>query len=187
MATPVNDGLDERRHVDLEPRYHPGRSHRDLLQQCEMGIEVGRSRRGAPSKPVREHEAVDRGWQPRPACRHQGAQPRKTELVDSVARAHVVSRADPQTLCDVVFRIEVDEARLPALMAVDAGEVHAARIDHCPIDETASGGTRVTVDTDLSVLGKLATLGFGIMQRKAQENMNQFAANMKRRMEEGTA
>jgi carbon monoxide dehydrogenase subunit G len=55
------------------------------------------------------------------------------------------------------------------------------------LDEAPSGGTRVSVDTDLAVLGKLATLGFGIMQRKAQENMNQFAANMKQRLEEGAA
>lgn len=53
------------------------------------------------------------------------------------------------------------------------------------LDETDGGGTRVSVDTDLAVLGKLATLGFGIMQRKAQDNMNKFAANMKQRLEEG--
>lgn len=53
------------------------------------------------------------------------------------------------------------------------------------LDETPSGGTRVGIDTDLAVLGKLATLGFGIMQRKAQENMARFAANMKQRLEEG--
>jgi carbon monoxide dehydrogenase subunit G len=54
------------------------------------------------------------------------------------------------------------------------------------LDDTAGGGTRVSIDTDLNVLGKLATLGFGIMQRKAQESMNQFAATMKARLEEAS-
>ncbi len=55
------------------------------------------------------------------------------------------------------------------------------------LSEMPSGATHVDVNAELTVFGKLATLGFGVMQHKARENMNGFAANMKRHLEEGLA
>lgn len=55
------------------------------------------------------------------------------------------------------------------------------------LQSTGDNETQVSFESDVSILGKLATLGFAIMKDKASKTMKGFAENVRKRLEEGAA
>lgn len=49
--------------------------------------------------------------------------------------------------------------------------------------EPAVSGTRLTIDADARVLGKLGALGHSVIQRKAEEALEEFVARLRRTVE----
>ena len=129
---------DQRPDIDAEPRDHPRRAGRDLVQQRQMGVEIFRRRRIAERELVREHETVNRQRQRRPGVRKSRAEPRKARLIDRVARPHAVLRADPQALDDVLAGILIDEAGFAVRELVSSvARFDRTGIDHRPFDQSA--------------------------------------------------
>ncbi len=87
--------------------------------------------------------------------------------------------------------IEVVEVQAPRRLAAVAsgrdasvGSSMKMRLD-LEIDDGAPGQTVLRFRTDLTILGKLAALGYGMIKRKADDVMAQFAENLRRALEEG--
>ncbi|RVW11129.1 membrane oxidoreductase [Prescottella agglutinans] len=55
------------------------------------------------------------------------------------------------------------------------------------LHESGGGATRVTVDTDMKVVGKLAQFGSGMIQQVSTKLMRQFAASLEDRLATGAA
>jgi len=53
------------------------------------------------------------------------------------------------------------------------------------LSEGTSQSTQLALHADIHILGKLATLGQGMVKRKAKQVVAQFAANIKLKLEEG--
>ena len=80
---------------------------------------------------------------------------------------------------------EVDAPRRLALTASGRDAVAAASVSmRVGLELAAAGdGTRLTVDADARVLGKLGALGHGIIQRKAEESLEEFLARLQELVE----
>jgi carbon monoxide dehydrogenase subunit G len=66
----------------------------------------------------------------------------------------------------VTFRLEGQDGRIASSMKV---------VSHLTLAETPDGWTDVTYRNDMSVFGRLGTIGFSIIKRKAREIEQEFA------------
>lgn len=53
------------------------------------------------------------------------------------------------------------------------------------LEPTDDGGTQVTYESEMSVTGRLAKFGFGVMKKKAQSLAVEFARNLEARLDAG--
>ncbi len=80
---------------------------------------------------------------------------------------------------------EVDESHIKAKAAGKDSKIAASmkqQID-LQLKDKAGEGTELNFKTDVSILGKLATLGHWIIKKKADEVMEQFVSRMKVQLE----
>lgn len=66
----------------------------------------------------------------------------------------------------VSFRLEGKDGRIASSMKV---------VSRLALAETPEGGTEVTYQNDMSVFGRLGTIGFTVIKRKAREIEQEFA------------
>ncbi|HYM91584.1 MAG TPA: SRPBCC domain-containing protein [bacterium] len=89
--------------------------------------------------------------------------------------------------------IQVLEARAPRRLRAeaigrDAAMGSALRVTLDLLLEGQGAGSRLLIQSDVGILGKLGTLGHGIIQQKANGIMTQFAESMRKELEaEGQA
>ncbi len=88
--------------------------------------------------------------------------------------------------------IDIREAQPPARLTVSASGRDnriASRVQGTlttTLAEVARDRTRVAIDMELSVQGRLATLGHGIIERKGRDELTHFADELRRALSEPT-
>ncbi len=90
------------------------------------------------------------------------------------------------------LEIEVLEAAVPAHLRARASGRDASMGSSLNVTldlriEGRGTGSRLVIRSDVAILGKLGTLGYGIIQPKAEGIIGQFAAAMRRELQAGTA
>lgn len=89
--------------------------------------------------------------------------------------------------------VEVLEEEPPVrVVSVTRGEEggRASRIrseNILTLEPADDGGTRVTYEADMTVAGRLAKFGFGVMKKKAQSLAGEFAGNFEARLKEAVS
>ena len=80
---------------------------------------------------------------------------------------------------------EVDESHIKARAAGKDSKIAASMRQQIELQlkENPGQGTELNFKTDVSILGKLATLGHWIIKKKADEVMEQFVSRMKAQLE----
>lgn len=114
------------------------------------------------------------------------------QQADGAVSAVVAERVGP---FKVEFHLQGTTSADPAaytLKATAGGkDIHVGSTMNLSLDlRLAAEGeeqTRVAFQADVTILGKLATLGFSIMKDKAQKTMQGFAEQVRKRLEEGAA
>jgi len=101
--------------------------------------------------------------------------------------ARMTQRVGPFTL-SLPLLVEAQEVEAPrrlALTATGRDPIAAASVSMRVGLELvpADAGTRLTVDADARVLGKLGALGHGVIQRKAEESLEEFLTRLRRAVE----
>ena len=114
--------------------------------------------------------------------------------VQTVEPLRVYSATVTQTIGPfrVAFPLAIDvrEAQAPARLTVSASGRDnriASRVQGTlttTLAEVAPDRTLVSIDMDLSVHGRLATLGHGIIERKGRDELNHFADELRRALSE---
>ena len=101
--------------------------------------------------------------------------------------ARMTQRVGPFTL-SVPLVVEADDVEAPRRLALSAsgrdplvGASVSMRVG-LGLEPEASG-TRLSVDADARVLGKLGALGHGVIQRKAEESLEEFLTCLRRTLE----
>lgn len=101
--------------------------------------------------------------------------------------ARMRQRVGPFTLSLplLVEVLEVEAPRRLALTATGRDPIAAASVSMRVGLELApeASGTRLTVDAEARVLGKLGALGHGVIQRKAEESLEEFLTGLRRAVE----
>jgi carbon monoxide dehydrogenase subunit G len=101
--------------------------------------------------------------------------------------ARMSQRVGPFTLSVplVVEAVDVEAPRRLALHASGRDAFAAATVSmRVGLDlSPAEAGTRLTVDADARVLGKLGALGHGVIQRKAEESLEEFLTRLRQALE----
>lgn len=101
--------------------------------------------------------------------------------------ARMTQRMGPITL-SVPLEVTVSDVEAPRRLALDAkgrdGALGAnvamsVRLEVAPRD----AGSRVRIEAEGRILGKLGALGHGVIQRKAEEVMDEFATRLRRAAE----
>ena len=89
--------------------------------------------------------------------------------------------------------VEVLEEEPPVrVVTVTRGE-EGGRASHLRSDNILTlapaddGGTRVSYEADMTVTGRLAKFGFGVMKKKAQSLASEFAGNLEARVNEAAS
>ncbi len=90
------------------------------------------------------------------------------------------------------LEIQVLEAEAPTRLRVQASGRDAAVGTSLKVTldlriEPQGSGSRLILHSDVAILGKLGTLGHGIIQPKANGIMTQFAESLQRELQAGTA
>ena len=85
--------------------------------------------------------------------------------------------------------VERDEQARRAVMSVRAAEVNgqgdAEATITTQIEEAGEGSSRIRMDTDLQIRGRVAQFGRGAMEKISQRMFDEFARNLEREMTEG--
>jgi len=129
---------------------------------------------------------VDRVARCLPGCREART------LVPHRRYAAVVSERVGPFKVQFPLEIEVLEATVPAHLRAQASGRDASMGSSLRITldlriEARGTGSRLVIRSDVAILGKLGTLGHGIIQPKAEGILGQFAAAMRRELQAGTA
>lgn len=92
-----------------------------------------------------------------------------------------------------VVEVEITEETPPTrVVSVTRGEeggrASSVKADNVmTLTETDDGGTRVRYESEVSVTGRLAKFGFGVMKKKAQSLGREFADNLRERVSSSAA
>jgi carbon monoxide dehydrogenase subunit G len=82
--------------------------------------------------------------------------------------------------------VEKDEAARRAVLRAEGrdsrGQGNASALITAQLTENGSGGTNVTVNTDLTVTGKVAQFGRGVMAEVSEKLLRQFVTNLEARV-----
>jgi carbon monoxide dehydrogenase subunit G len=109
-------------------------------------------------------------------------------LADGRYTARVVERVGPFRVA-VDVEIALDETSPPSfLRALVTGRDRllgsaVKQTVELRLEDALADATRLSMATDVSVLGKLGSLGYGVVRAKAADVMASFAANLKRELE----
>ena len=138
---------------------------------------------------------VERTWQAITDPQIVGACLPGCEAVETVSptlyRARIGVKLGPIS-AKFAAEVEVLEEQPPTrIVSVTRGE-EGGRASHIRSDNILSlepaddGGTRVTYEAEMTVTGRLAKFGFGVMKKKAQVLAGEFARNLEARLNAGT-
>lgn len=92
-----------------------------------------------------------------------------------------------------IVEVEITEETPPTkVVSVTRGEeggrASSVRSDNLmTLSESDDGGTLVRYESEVSVTGRLAKFGFGVMKKKAQSLGKEFADNLRQRISESAA
>lgn len=108
---------------------------------------------------------------------------------DGKYKATVVERVGPFQL-QVPLDIAVTDVQPPSSLRVQATGKDARLGSTVSLEirveiQPAEGRSVLLIQSETRVMGKLATLGMGMIQRKAEEILAAFAANIRRQLEVG--
>ena len=110
MPTPRHRRRDQRPDIDAEPRHHPRRTRRRLVQQPQIRLEIGRPRREAPGERIGEHEPMHR-HRHRHRGGQRGPQTHEPRLIDRKRRMQPIRRGHRHARPAIIERIGIHEPR----------------------------------------------------------------------------
>ena len=101
--------------------------------------------------------------------------------------ARMAQKVGPISL-SVPMQVTISSAEAPRLLSLEArgrdGALGAAVSMSVSLAVTSSpAGSRVRIEAEGKILGKLGALGHGVIQRKAEELIDEFGARLKRTVE----